>query len=133
MKKEKISFSIVDVLLLLVILLGVVAGISWFAGAGLASEDPGLEVADLVVELEKASFADSVREGQSLYSRDREPLGKILSVTRSVDRETGRPLLRLHCEMQAGAAVPGQDLELETRELIFVARVESAWAVESGG
>ena len=131
MKKEKWrpTFSVVDVLVLLMLLFAVTIGIYWQVEA----RADAVQTNDAVVlraELEYEAYLETLRPGQTLFDREKNAIGTILAVEPETPDE--RVLVTLRCEIRTGAVAPGKTAELCTRELVFRATVISAETLEQG-
>ena len=130
-KKEKTTVSVLDVILILLILLGVTLGV-YLIAENRETVSTGREIADLEIRFDDRTLAASLAEGQALYAgSDRREVGSIRSIWKNTNRKTGIVTVEIRCEMEAGVAVPGSELEMETKELMFTAEVKSAWAKEA--
>lgn len=129
--KEKTALSVLDVILILFLLLGVTFGV-YLIAENRSDEEPGREIADLEITFDERTLASGLAAGQILYGGEgREEVGTILSVWKNTNRKTGVVTVSLRCDMIQGVPVPGQDLALETKDVMFTARVVSAWPKES--
>ncbi len=129
--KEKYSLSVLDVILILLLLLGVTFGI-YLIAENRETKVAGREIVLLEIVFEEKEFPALLAEGQTLYGADdRREIGEILSVWKNTNRKTGVVTVELRCDMEEGVCVPGSELKLETKELLFTAGVTSAWPKES--
>ena len=89
------------------------------------------EIADLSAKIETIDMANTLKAGQILYDTEERQIGRVVSVSKSVDRKNWTVEVSLRCEMDEGKAVPGKEIRLQTEELIFTANVSSAWPAEN--
>ena len=130
-EKEKRSFSLLDVIIVLFLLLFVTLGVFLYLESRENTADPGKEIADLAVKLEANSMADFLRAGSVLYDENYREIGKVVLIReKRINRARDTAALALRCEMEAGKAVPGTEIRIQTKDLIFTADVRSAWRAE---
>ncbi len=131
MKKNKVrpTFSVVDVLVLLVLLLAVTVGIYWREEARRSTVKIN-DQAVLTAELEYESYLDLIRPGQTLFDREKNAIGIISDVKPEITPE-GKIRVILQCEMKSEYPAPGQTAEFCTKELAFRAAVISAESISS--
>lgn len=129
-RKTKTAFSVMDVLLILLLLLALTLGIFLNAESRGSEPDGGREIVILEAVLDRREFAAMLKEGQTLYTAEGEEAGEIRSIWKNTTRK-GVVTVELTCEMQAGVCVPGQQMEMQTRDLILKADVRSAWDKET--